>query len=105
MHDWQSIRPNWSAYRHHFPGNLFSALRCGQYIKEHFPHTRVALGGGFANTELRSITDPRVFEFLDFITLDDGELPVELLHQYTTTASTEPIFKRTFHLRKRSRSL
>jgi hypothetical protein len=83
-----------------FPGNLFSALRCGQYIKEHFPHTRVALGGGFANTELRSITDPRVFEFLDFITLDDGELPVELLHQYTTTASTEPIFKRTFHLEK-----
>ena len=83
-----------------FPGNLFSALRCGQYIKEHFPKISIALGGGFANTELRSVSDPRVFEFLDFITLDDGELPIELLHQFTTTADAKPIFKRTFHLEK-----
>ena len=38
------------------------------------------MGGGFPNTELRSLSDVRVFEFFDFITLDDGELPVELLH-------------------------
>ena len=83
-----------------FPGNLFSALRCGQYIKEHFPTIKIALGGGFANTELRSITDPRVFEYVDFITLDDGELPIELLHNYATAEAPEPVFKRTFHLEK-----
>jgi radical SAM superfamily enzyme YgiQ (UPF0313 family) len=62
-----------------FPGNLYSAFRCAQWIKENYPNTKVAMGGGFPNTELRSLRDKRVFEFFDFITLDDGELPVELL--------------------------
>jgi hypothetical protein len=53
------------------------------------------MGGGFPNTELRSINDKRVFEFFDYITLDDGELPVEILHNNFTKA--EP-FKRTFLL-------
>ena len=63
-----------------FPGNLYSAFRCAQYIKRHFPNTKISLGGGFPNTELRELKDKRIFEFFDFITLDDGELPVELLH-------------------------
>jgi hypothetical protein len=62
-----------------FPGNLYTSLRCGQWIKKHHPTIKVAMGGGFANTELRSLSDPRVFEFYDFITLDDGETPIELL--------------------------
>ena len=59
-----------------FPGNLFSAFRCAQYIKQHYPNIKTAMGGGFANTELRSLTEPRVFDFFDFISLDDGELPL-----------------------------
>ncbi len=62
-----------------FPGNLYTSLRCGQWIKQHYPKIKVAMGGGFANTELRSLSDPRVFEFYDFITLDDGEAPLEIL--------------------------
>jgi hypothetical protein len=62
-----------------FPGNLYSAFRCAQFIKKNFPEIKIAMGGGFPNTELRSLTDKRVFEFFDFITLDDGELPIELL--------------------------
>jgi len=57
-----------------FPGNLYTSLRCGQYIKKNYPSIKVAMGGGFANTELRSLSDPRVFEFYDFITLDDGKV-------------------------------
>lgn len=80
-----------------FPGNLYSAFRCAQYIKKNFPTIKTAMGGGFPNTELRSLKDPRVFEFFDFITLDDGELPIELLHQHIlNTDSSE--FKRTFLL-------
>ncbi len=81
-----------------FPGNLFSTFRCAQYIKEHYPHIIIALGGGFANTELRSVSDPRVFDHLDFITLDDGELPIELLHAFATLdkPSKDFLFKRTF---------
>jgi hypothetical protein len=62
-----------------FPGNLYSAFRCGQFLKANFPNIKIAMGGGFPNTELRELKDERVFEFFDFITLDDGELPVELL--------------------------
>lgn len=82
-----------------FPGNLYSAFRCGQFIKTNFPEIKISMGGGFPNTELRSLKDTRVFEFLDFITLDDGELPVELL--FEAVCQTEPVeveFKRTFLL-------
>lgn len=81
-----------------FPGNLYSAFRCSQHIKKKFPKIRVCMGGGFPNTELRSLSDVRVFEFFDFITLDDGELPIEILHQHVTSQSKDSAFKRTFLL-------
>ena len=80
-----------------FPGNLYSAFRCGQFIKAHFPEIKIAMGGGFPNTELRSLKDSRVFEFFDFITLDDGELPVELLYSKIQNPNSNE-FKRTFLL-------
>ncbi len=83
-----------------FPGNLYSAFRCGQFIKKHFPNIKVAMGGGFANTELRSLKDVRVFDFFDYITLDDGELPIEILISNLVDPSpTNPnhnLYKRTF---------
>ena len=77
-----------------FPGNLFAAFRCAQFVKKNYPKIKISMGGGFPNTELRAISDPRVFEFLDYITLDDGELPVEHL----ITTADKGIFKRTFVL-------
>lgn len=81
-----------------FPGNLYSAFRCAKFIKENYPNTKVAMGGGFPNTELREVKDKRVFEFFDFITLDDGEVPLELLYQNIchSEQSEESQFKRTF---------
>lgn len=80
-----------------FPGNLYSAFRCAQFIKQNYPEIKVSMGGGFPNTELRDLKDARVFEFFDFITLDDGELPVELLMESCTNKeSTE--YRRTFLL-------
>ncbi|TVZ51288.1 B12-binding domain-containing radical SAM protein [Dokdonia sp. Hel_I_53] len=79
-----------------FPGNLYSAFRCGQYLKKHFPDTKVAMGGGFPNTELRSVSDTRVFEFIDYITLDDGELPVEHLIENVIYHKDAATYKRTF---------
>lgn len=80
-----------------FPGNLYSAFRCAQFIKKHFPEIKVSMGGGFPNTELRELKDKRVFEFFDFITLDDGELPVELLYSNVQISNSNE-FKRTFKL-------
>nr|WP_250131186.1 B12-binding domain-containing radical SAM protein [Cloacibacterium caeni] len=83
-----------------FPGNLYSAFRCAQHIKNHYPNIKTAFGGGFANTELRDLKDKRVFEFFDFITLDDGELPIELLFENVCHYEQIEVslFKRTFLL-------
>lgn len=72
----KEVAPTFVALSVPFPGNLYSAFKCGQWIKKHFPTIKIGLGGGFANTEFRSLSDIRVFEYLDFITLDDGEAPI-----------------------------
>ena len=80
-----------------FPGNLYSAFRSAQWVKEHFPEIKISMGGGFANTELRSLSDARVFEFFDFITLDDGEMPIEELISNIENTDYNS-YKRTFLL-------
>jgi hypothetical protein len=105
----EAIKPKLVLISVPFPGNLYSAFRCAQFIKSNFPNIKISMGGGFPNTELRSLTDVRVFEFFDFITLDDGELPVELLYSHinqnfanlcktTVNLSETPQFKRTILL-------
>ncbi len=92
----QQEKPDLVAITAPFPGNLYSALRCGQWIKKHHPHIQVALGGGYANTELRSLQESRVFEFVDFITLDDGETPLINLLEHIRGDRDLKNLKRTF---------
>lgn len=94
----QEFQPNLICFSVPFPGNLYSAFRCAHYIKENYPNIKTAMGGGFANTELRSVKDKRVFEFFDFISLDDGELPLELLSRHVLEKPESLELKRTFHL-------
>jgi len=94
----QAVQPKLVAISVPFPGNLYTSLRCGQWIKQNYPGVKVVMGGGFANTELRSLSDPRVFEFYDFITLDDGEAPIENLIQHIEGTKTIEELKRTFTL-------
>ena len=82
-----------------FPGNLYAAFRSAKWIKEYHPEVKIAMGGGFPNTELRSLSDARVFEFFDFITLDDGERPVELLIKHLDGTCIVDELKRTFLLK------
>lgn len=93
----EQIEPLLICFSVPFPGNLYSAFRCASTIKEEFPEMKIAMGGGFPNTELRSLSDPRVFDFFDYITLDDGELPVEQLVKSLSEKDTA--FKRTFYRR------
>lgn len=94
----ESVQPQLVALSVPFPGNLYTSLRIGQWLKAHYPAVKVAMGGGFANTELRSLKDARVFEFYDFITLDDGEAPLEQLIAYIQGRGTTATLKRTFCL-------
>lgn len=59
-----------------FPGNLYGALRCAAYIRQQHPHLHITMGGGYVNTELRQLTDARLFRYIDTLTFDDGELPL-----------------------------
>ena len=79
-----------------FPGNLFSALRCAQFIKQQYPKVKIAMGGGYCNTELRRLSDPRIFNFVDFISLDDGEAPLLKITEFLDGKIEESSLERTF---------
>ena len=83
-----------------FPGNLFAALRCAQLIKKNYKKTKIAFGGGYCNTELRSLSDVRIFKYVDFITLDDGEGPLLKLIQLLSKEIKQSDLERTFLLEK-----
>jgi len=65
-----------------FPGNVYGAFRIAQAIKQIQPAVVTVLGGGYCNTELRTMSEPRVFEYFDFITLDAGERPLLALIEH-----------------------
>ena len=93
------VQPKLVCFSVPFPGNLYSAFRSAKFIKENYPDVKIAMGGGFPNTELREVKDKRVFEFFDFITLDDGEVPLELVYENVCQAELiEASYKRTFLL-------
>jgi radical SAM superfamily enzyme YgiQ (UPF0313 family) len=59
------------------------------------------MGGGYVNTELRTLKDIRLFEYVDFILLDDGERPLLSLLEYLQGKATEADLVRTFHLKQK----
>jgi hypothetical protein len=66
-----------------FPGAVYGALRIAQAVRAVQPQVKVVLGGGYVNTELRELAEPRVFDFVDAVTLDAGERPLlALLEHY-----------------------
>lgn len=72
----EKTQPEFVGFSVPFPGNLYSALRCAQWLKQHRPDIKIIMGGGYVNTELRQITDATIFDYIDYLTFDDGELPL-----------------------------
>jgi hypothetical protein len=77
-----------------FPGNVYGAFRMTQVIRATAPDTRLILGGGWVNTELRSLRDARVFDYFHYLTLDDGERP--LLNLLTRLSGRDAPLVRTY---------
>jgi hypothetical protein len=65
-----------------FPGAVYAALRMAQAMKAENPTIKIGLGGGYVNTELRELAEPRLFDFVDFVTLDSGERPLLCLIEH-----------------------
>jgi radical SAM superfamily enzyme YgiQ (UPF0313 family) len=79
-----------------FPGSVYAAFRIAQAIKAHDPGIRTVLGGGFVNTELRELSDVRVFDHFDYVTLDAGERPLLALIEHLEGRRSAQRLVRTF---------
>ena len=79
-----------------FPGTVYGALRIAQTIKQHHPDVKIVLGGGYVNTELRSLNEPRLFDFVDCVTLDAGERPLLALLEHFQGKRSAQRLVRTF---------
>jgi len=79
-----------------FPGNVYAAFRIAQAIKLHDPSIVTVLGGGFVNTELRELSEPRLFDYFDYVTLDDGERPLLALIEHLCGERAQDRLVRTF---------
>ncbi len=79
-----------------FPGSVYGALRMAQAIRAAHPAIRIGLGGGYVNTELRTLAEPRLFDFIDFVTLDAGERPLLALLAHLQGQRSAQRLVRTF---------
>ncbi|WP_034410135.1 B12-binding domain-containing radical SAM protein [Derxia gummosa] len=79
-----------------FPGSVYAAFRIAQTAKAHDPAIVTVLGGGFVNTELRELAEPRVFDFFDYVTLDAGERPLIALLEHLDGRRSRERLVRTF---------
>lgn len=79
-----------------FPGSVYGAFRIAQAIKARHPQIATVLGGGFVNTELRELSDARVFDYFDYVTLDAGERPLLALLEHLQGQRGRQRLVRTF---------
>jgi len=79
-----------------FPGNVYGALRIARVARKWRPQTKILLGGGYPNTELRELQEPAIFDYVDFISLDDGEMPFLCLLDHLSGGRPATRLKRTF---------
>ena len=79
-----------------FPGTVYAAFRIAQTIKADRPEIVTVLGGGYVNTELRELAEPRVFDYFDYVMLDDGEKPLLALFEHLAGQRPRLNLVRTF---------
>ncbi|MFA8341929.1 MAG: radical SAM protein [Rhodothermaceae bacterium] len=90
-----NFNPDVIAFSVPFPGNLLAALLAAKYVKQNYTDKKIILGGGYINTELRKLKDYKIFDFIDFITYDDGELPLLKILENLKSDSSTPEWIRT----------
>lgn len=72
-----------------FPGNLVSSLQIAANLKLKKTGLKIAVGGGYVNTELRDISDSGIFKFIDYLVFDDGEEPLIRIIDHLEGKNTE----------------
>lgn len=62
-----------------FPDQVIPAMACARIIRGCLPGVHITLGGGYVSYHLRHIEDPRWFDIVDSLVIDEGEVPLECL--------------------------
>lgn len=94
----EDTKPELVGFSIPFPGCMYGALRCAQWLKANHPEIKIAIGGGYPNTELRNLCDTAIFKYVDFITLDDGEICLERLCNFLEQKCEATDLVRTYYL-------
>lgn len=68
-------RPDFVGVTVPFPGTVWGAFRIAAEVRRIAPKIKTVLGGGYVNSELRDLTDERVFDYFDYICYDEGFEP------------------------------
>ena len=77
-----------------FPGCLAGALAAARSAKAFFgDRVRTAAGGGYVNTELRSISSKRFFDYFDYLSFDRGYGSMEAILELGAAKSARPLYK------------
>ncbi len=92
----RELKPDLLGISAPFSGTVYGAFRMAKTVRKIAPEVKITLGGGYPNTELRSLSDPRVFDFFDFVTLDDGERPLTCIIEHVDGKRPREELFRTF---------
>ena len=74
-----------------FHDQVFAAFQCARMIKAKWPDTHLTLGGSFVSIHLREINNPRIFEVIDSLVLDEGEVVLERLFGQIISGDRTPV--------------
>jgi radical SAM superfamily enzyme YgiQ (UPF0313 family) len=92
----QRHRPELIGFTVPFPGTLYGALRMARSMRRADTLPRIVLGGGYISTELRELSDPRLFDFVDYVCLDEGLAALESIARRAGGTPGDSLPPRTF---------
>lgn len=94
----EKTKPSVLGYSIPFPGNLLGAMISAEKARRLFPEIKIIFGGGYANTELRQMSDARLFNYTDYLCFDQGEFPLYNIIKSIEAPGKEPMLTRTMHI-------
>ena len=59
-----------------FPDQVLPAFYTASVIKTHSPHVHVTMGGTYVSSHMREVTNLSLFDHVDSLILDEGEIPL-----------------------------
>lgn len=61
------------------PSQVIAAFRCATVIRKLMPDTHITIGGSTISCHFRKLDNPTIFDVVDSLVMDEGELPLERL--------------------------